>query len=98
MGASVDLIDRVFRLHAPRAETLEEKEELANRVLEARDALLTYFRALKQNTIRGNRANSGLDELGLAFLIDDDLTSILRELEPDVRVDQARSCPALRTT
>ena len=83
MGASVDLIDRVFRLHAPRTETLEEKEELTNRVLEARDALLTYFRALKQNTIRGNRANSGLDELGLAFLIDDDLTSILKELEPN---------------
>jgi len=83
MGASVDLIDRVFRLHAPREGTVQEKDELVGRVVEARDALLTYFRYLKQNSIRGNRANSGLDELGLAFLIDDDLTSILKELEPD---------------
>ena len=82
MGASVDLIDRVFRLHAPREGTLEEKEELIKRVVEAREALWTYFRCLKQNTIRGNRANSGLDELGLAFLIDDDLAAILTELDP----------------
>ena len=82
MGASVDLIDRVFRLHAPREGTPEEKEELIMRVVEGREALLTYFRYLKQNTVRGNRANSGLDELGLAFLIDDDLAAILHELDP----------------
>ena len=33
--------------------------------------------------MQGNRADSGLDELGLAFLIDEDLTAILNELEPD---------------
>jgi signal transduction histidine kinase len=82
MGASVNLIDRVFRLHAPREGTPEEKAELIGRVQEAREALLTYFRQLKQNTLRGNRANSGFDEAGLAFRIDDDLAAILRELDP----------------
>ena len=52
MGASVDLIDRVFRLHAPAKRAAEEKEELINRVVEGREALLTYFRVLKQNTVR----------------------------------------------
>jgi len=82
MGASVDLIDRVFRLHAPREGTPEERDELIMRVGEGREALRTYFKILKQNTIQGNRANSGLDELGLAFLIDDDLAAILHELDP----------------
>ncbi|WP_165229832.1 sensor histidine kinase [Aquisphaera insulae] len=83
MGASVDLIDRVFRLQLHGEGTPEERAELAGRVLEAREALLTYFRLLKQNTLRGNRANSGLDELGLAFRIDDDLAAILAELSPE---------------
>jgi signal transduction histidine kinase len=81
LGASVELIDSVFRLHAPRERTDEEIGVLRGRVADARSALLTYFRVLKQNTIRGNRANSGLDELGLAFRIDDDLASILKELD-----------------
>src|SRR6516162_2186630 len=83
LGASADLIESVFRLHAPRDRTPQETEELRARVGEARQALLAYFRVLKQNTIRGNRANSGFDELGLAFCIDDDLASILKELNPD---------------
>jgi signal transduction histidine kinase len=82
MGASIDLIDRVFWLHAPREGTAQEREELIHHVEEARESLLAYFRYLKQNTVRGNRANSGLDELGLAFRIDDDLSSILTELAP----------------
>ena len=83
LGASVDLIDSVFRLHAPRDRTPQETEDLRARVGEARQALLTYFRVLKQNTVRGNRANSGFDELGLAFCIDDDLAKILKELDPE---------------
>ena len=63
MGASVDLIDRIFRLHVPRDEVDGEREEMTNHVVQAREALLTYFKNLKQNTVRGNRANSGLDEL-----------------------------------
>jgi signal transduction histidine kinase len=82
LGASVELIDSVFRLHSPRERNEEEIGVLRGRVADARTALLTYFRVLKQNTIRGNRANSGLDELGLAFRIDDDLAAILRELDP----------------
>jgi two-component system, NtrC family, sensor kinase len=83
LGASKDLIEAVFRLHVPREGTPQEIEELTGAVASARQALWDYFRELKQNTIRGNRANSGLDELGLAFRIDDDLASILKELDPE---------------
>ncbi|MFO0891555.1 MAG: ATP-binding protein [Isosphaeraceae bacterium] len=82
MGASVDMINRIVQLTPPRDGTPEARDELIARVGEARVALLAYFRHLKQNTIRGNRANSGLDELGLAFRIDDDLAEILKELDP----------------
>ena len=54
-------------------------------------ALLRYYDELKKNTTRGNRADDGRDELGLAFEIDHDLTAILAELEPgqDGRADAA---------
>ena len=52
-------------------------------MLEARSALQAYHRELKKNTTQGNRADSGLDELGLALLMDEDLTSILSELDPE---------------
>jgi signal transduction histidine kinase len=83
MGVSVDLIERVYRLQAPRTGTAAEKEELKSRVLDAQEGLRSYTYRLKQNTLRGNRANSGLDELGWVFLIDDDLAGIMRELDPD---------------
>ena len=51
-----------------------------------RSALVAYFKELKKNTIRGNRADDGRDEMGLAFAIDIDLTAILAELEPSRRV------------
>ncbi|MGC8639989.1 MAG: sensor histidine kinase [Isosphaeraceae bacterium] len=82
MGASVDLIDRVFQLHPPSDGNAQEQKIVIEGVNAARDALWTYYSCLKQNTIRGNRANSGMDELGLAFLIDDDLAEILAELDP----------------
>ena len=54
LGASADLFDSVFRLHAPRdGTTSEEKSELKRRVLEAREALQSYHRELKKNTIAG---------------------------------------------
>src|SRR6516162_9746852 len=56
LGASVELIDSVFRLHSPRERNEEEIGVLRGRVADARTALLTYFRVLKQNTIRGHRA------------------------------------------
>jgi len=82
LGASKDLIESIFRMHPPREGSAAERESLANLTLSARRALLEYFHELKQNTMRGNRANSGFDELGLSFLLDDDLTTILNELSP----------------
>ena len=43
---------------------------------------MIYFNQLKKNTNQGSRVDSGTDELGLAFLIDDDLAAILSELDP----------------
>lgn len=80
LGASKDLIESIFRLHPPRDDSAEERQALANLTLGARQALLNYFHELRQNTMRGNRANSGFDELGLSFRLDDDLTIILNEL------------------
>ena len=80
LGASADLIEHVYRLHAPRDGTNSELEDLRQRVFAAQDALLVYFRQLKKNTTQGSRVDSGTDELGLAFLIDDDLAEIRREL------------------
>jgi signal transduction histidine kinase len=37
---------------------------------------------LKKNTSQGNRADSGIDELELALLMDEDLTKILHQLDP----------------
>ncbi len=84
IGASKNLFASVLRLHPPRDGTAEEdRRELKVRVLEAREALQDYHRELKKNTMQGNRADNGLDELGLALLMDEDLTAILNELEPD---------------
>ena len=84
IGASKQLFASVLRLHPPRDGTAEEdRRELKVRVLEAREALQDYHWELKKNTMQGNRADSGLDELGLALLMDEDLTAILNELEPD---------------
>ena len=80
LGASADLIESVYRLHAPREGTDAEMEELRDRVVAAQDALLVYFKKLKKNTTQGSRVDSGTDELGLAFLIDDDLAEIRQEL------------------
>ena len=68
LGASVDLIDSRLPPPRPARRTAEEIEPLLRAAsARPRRRSWTYFRVLKQNTIRGNRANSGLDELGLAF-------------------------------
>ncbi|MDG3003301.1 sensor histidine kinase [Paludisphaera mucosa] len=82
LGASKDLIESVFRLHAPREGTDEERDALIASAEGARDSLVKYFHELKQNTLRGNRANSGLDELGLSFVMDDGLAVVLNDLRP----------------
>jgi signal transduction histidine kinase len=84
IGASKQLLTSVLRLHAPReGMTDEEKRDLKRRVLQARDALRIYHHELKTNTTKGNRADSGLDELGLALLMDEDLTAILNEIDSE---------------
>ncbi|MFI5456767.1 MAG: sensor histidine kinase [Isosphaerales bacterium] len=82
LGASGELMKSAAPLHAPRANTPEEIEELKQQVIEVQEALLTYFHQLKKNANQGSRVDSGTDELGLAFLIDDDLAAILSELDP----------------
>jgi two-component system NtrC family sensor kinase len=83
LGASKDMIEAVFRLHAPRDGSEEERQTLIATAESARESLTAYFQELKQNTLRGNRANSGVDELGLSFLMDDSLVAILNELRPE---------------
>ncbi len=84
IGASTNLFAAVFRLHVPREGSSEaDRRDLLKRVHEARAALKVYHRELKKNATQGNRADSGLDELGLALLMDEDLTCILNELDPD---------------
>ena len=86
LGASKDLMQYVLRLEPPRDDAGKERQLLAGRVRDARKALKRFHDELKKNATRGSRADDGLDELRLAFLIDNDLTSILAELEPGTRV------------
>jgi signal transduction histidine kinase len=85
LGATADLIESVYSLHVPREGTDAEKADMRQRVITAQDSLLVYFRILKKNSSQGSRVDSGADELGLAFLIDDDLAAIRSELEPAPR-------------
>ena len=82
LGASGELMKSAAPLRVPRTNTPEETEELKEQVLRAQGALVVYFQQLKANTSQGSRVDSGTDELGLAFLIDDDLAAILAELDP----------------
>jgi two-component system, NtrC family, sensor kinase len=82
LGASVNLLESVGRLDPLRSDSPSERAELRKRVDRARNALLTYAEVLRKNKSRGNRPDDGRDELGLAFLIDHDLTAILVELSP----------------
>jgi len=83
LGASAKLIESVFRIHPPGDGGSEsERETVKKQVVAAQDALLVYFRQLKKNASQGSRVDQGMDELGVAFLMDDDLATILAELEP----------------
>jgi signal transduction histidine kinase len=81
LGASGELMKSAARLHAPRGNAPEEVQELKQQVIQVQEALLAYFQQLKKNSNQGSRIDSGADELGLAFLIDDDLAAILTELD-----------------
>jgi two-component system, NtrC family, sensor kinase len=82
LGASGALMRSAAPLHVPHANSPDEVDDLKRQVTVAQEALLTYFAQLKKNTNQGSRVDSGTDELGLAFLIDDDLAAILSELDP----------------
>jgi len=82
LGASADLIESVYRIHAPRDGASAEIQELRPQVLAAQQALSVYFWQLKKNAQQGNRVGEGRHELGLAFVMDDDLAEILNELDP----------------
>jgi two-component system, NtrC family, sensor kinase len=85
LGASKDLLQEVVALEIPRIDTAEARQTLEHQVKVARQALVRYHKELRKNTTRGNRADDGRDELGLAFVIDHDLTAMLAELNPAVQ-------------
>lgn len=82
LGASKQLMQVVAELDGSVQMSRSERQDLERKVLTAREALVVYFEKLKKNATRGNRVDYGRDELGLAFLIDDELTSILTDLNP----------------
>jgi two-component system, NtrC family, sensor kinase len=82
IGASAALMRSAAPLRAPRTSSPQEISELRQQVSSAQRDLVIYFDQLKENANRGSRLDSGTDELGLAFLIDDDLAAILSELDP----------------
>ena len=88
LGGAKELINCVFQLEAPREGrgTPAERRHLERKVRDAQQALWKYFTQLKDNTARGNRADEGLNELGLAFLIDIDLTAMRNELSTGQKV------------
>lgn len=85
--------DRVQRAAGPFVTVIDaeaRRRELLDRLIDrlqtARQALGRYYLELERNALRGNRAD-GRDEFTLAFLIDDDLTGILRHFQPDAELD-----------
>ncbi len=83
LGASADLIESVYRIHAPREGMAVDSNELRPLAAAAQQKLSVYFWLLKKNAEHGSRAGEGRHELGLAFLMDDDLAEILIELDPE---------------
>ena len=81
LGASSRLLKASIQIDSLRGDADTERAELQARVDEARKELQTYFDQLKANLSRGNRSDFG-DELGLVFRVDEDLTAILRLLDP----------------
>ncbi len=86
LGASTHLLRTVVQIETARLDSPDDRLRLKRQVLEARTVLSQYCDQLKANTTRGNRDDVS-DELNLAFRIDDDLTTILAQLEPDADVE-----------
>ena len=79
----------MYRIHAPREGTAEENDELRQLVPRLSRHSRVYFTQLKKNTDQGSRGDSGRDELGLAFLIDDDLAEILARARSRARTGRS---------
>ena len=94
LGASKDLLKPSSGSMPLRDDAGRGREALQRQVGRAREALSQYFKELEAQHLRGNRADDGRDEFGLAFLIDHDLTAILTSLTPERAV--APPCPARR--
>lgn len=96
LGASKELLQVVVPLESMGdIDTPEERLELKSKVHKAQKALLDYHTWLRKNTTQGSRADDGRDELGLAFLIDSDLTAILNELDQGPPIEP--SLPGTKT-
>jgi signal transduction histidine kinase len=89
LGAATKVLESVMRLEAQSSRFLLPggQGDLVLRVEAARDSLQTYFNALLTNSSKGNRIDDGRDEFSLVFLIDDDLTAILRHLKEDDAIE-----------
>jgi signal transduction histidine kinase len=93
LGGARNLLQEVVALGLSQTGTAEGRRALEAKVRRAREALIGYHIELRKNTTRGNRADDGRDELGLAFVIDSDLAAILAGLDPG-----ARAAPVLPGT
>lgn len=90
LGASKDLLQAVMQLDLdlnrdladPANDDPKRKADRVARIDLARRALNRYYNELDRNAMRGNRVD-GSDEFTLAFLIDDDLTALLRAIDPE---------------
>jgi two-component system, NtrC family, sensor kinase len=93
LGTSKKLLQEVLSLEISQSGTPESRQALEAKVRGAREALIGYHTELRKNSTRGNRADDGRDELGLAFVMDSDLASILADLDP-----QSGAAPVLPGT
>lgn len=83
LGASKELLQAVLRLDGVRPGEFPfwGRRATLDHFQAARHALARYHEELVRNSSRGNRIDDGRDEFSLVFLIDDDLTAILNQLD-----------------
>lgn len=78
LGASRVLLERVVALKPPEGD--EDRSEQVRQIVAAREALMAYREQFLANASRGQRVDSGVDEMRQAYLIDEDLTAALTTL------------------
>jgi len=87
LGAAGRLLEQIVRLDSRETTTPEGRSALTATVNRSREALEGYHRLLIENRAKGNRFDDGMDELIVAFKIDENLTALLAELKPDAVVE-----------